>query len=470
MYSSIRFRFRAALLTLALTPAAALIAQYGGPVRTWWNAGTGELLSWDEDYADPTGQTGIRNTVGAVHTEGHPFFEALGENGRACITCHQPANAMSLSAATVRTRWIETGGRDPLFAAVDGSNCPSLPQKATGSHSLLLDRGLFRIALPWPPKAADGTAVTPEFQIEVVRDPTGCNTSREYGLTGAHPFVSVYRRPRIAANFNYVAAPGRPFAFMADGRESNLRSQAISAALTHEQARAAPSEEELQRIIEFESQIYAAQSSDARGGLMYEANGPLPLGPDSMARGRAGIFDADGPQSRAIWQSFDTWKNSAATLGPGVQSEFRASVARGAAVFSSRRFIVGEIASLGRDATCASCHSAGVARWMDIGTTNHQLAEASPDLPLFKITCTMGTDQGSVVYTQDPGRALITGKCADVGAIVMQQLRGLSARAPYFTDGSAQTLRAVVEFYDRRFRIGLTENEKHDLIDFLSVL
>jgi hypothetical protein len=107
-----------------------LIAQYGGPVRTWWNAGTGEVFPWDEDYADPTGQTGVRNTVGAVHTEGHPFFEALGENRRACITCHQPANAMGLSAATVRERWTETSGKDPLFAAVDGSNCPSLPQEA----------------------------------------------------------------------------------------------------------------------------------------------------------------------------------------------------------------------------------------------------------------------------------------------------------------------------------------------------
>ena len=90
---------------------------------------------------------------------------------------------MGLAAETARRRWEETGGKDPLFAAVDGANCPSLPQDQRASHSLLLDRGLFRIFLPWPPRAADGTPLRPEFTIEVVRDPTGCNTDAVYGLT-----------------------------------------------------------------------------------------------------------------------------------------------------------------------------------------------------------------------------------------------------------------------------------------------
>jgi hypothetical protein len=28
-------------------------------------------------------------------------------NGRACVTCHQPANALSVSTATLRERWKE---------------------------------------------------------------------------------------------------------------------------------------------------------------------------------------------------------------------------------------------------------------------------------------------------------------------------------------------------------------------------
>ena len=40
----------------------------------------------------------------------------------------------------------------------------------------------------------------------------------------------------------------------------------------------------------------------------------------------------------------------------------------------------------------------------------------------------------------------------------MQQFRGLAARAPYFANGSAETLRDLVDFYDRRFNIGYTES------------
>ena len=52
----------------------------------------------------------------------------------------------------------------------------------------------------------------------------------------------------------------------------------------------------------------------------------------------------------------------------------------------------------------------------------------------------------------------------------MQQFRGLTARAPYFANGSAGDLTELVDFYDRRFRIGLTEKEKQDLVNFLSIL
>jgi cytochrome c peroxidase len=65
---------------------------------------------------------------------------------------------------------------------------------------------------------------------------------------------------------------------------------------------------------------------------------------------------------------------------------------------------------------------------------------------------------------------LISGKCVDVGSIVMQQLRGLAARAPYFVNGSAKSLREVVDFYDRRFEMKLSDEEKEDLINFLGAL
>ena len=456
-----------AVAAAVLAPTAALVAQSGrsyGPGQIWWDAGHHGILPWEETYDNPNGQLSILNKTGAIHTEDHPFFEPLGSNGRACVTCHQPFNAMSVSAAALRERWTETQGKDPVFAAIDGSNCPDLPQDLVSSHSLLLDKGLFRIPLPWPPRKADGKPIRPEFRIEVVRDPTGCNTSPIYGLKSPKPSISVYRRPRMAANLECVIAGPEGTSFMADAREPTLRDQAISAILIHEQAAAAPASEQLQRIVDFETQIYSAQSADIRGGLLTERDGPLPLGPGNLASGRAGSLASNLPSA------FNAWRKSKDDGDLGLQREFRASVVRGSDLFSARPFRNGA----GGNQTCATCHTPGITRWMDIGTTNQPSAKESPDLPLFRITCDSAASRhpspGRVIDTHDPGRALISGKCADVGAIVLQQLRGLAARAPYFSNGSARTLREVVDFYDRRFEIGYTEREKQDLVNFLGVL
>src|SRR5256712_11545090 len=127
------------------------------------------------------------------------FRSPLGTNGRSCVTCHQPTSAMSLSLDLIRLRWADTNGKDALFAAVDGSNCPDLPQDKEESHSLLLERGLFRIALPWPPVNTSGHFFKPDFRIEVVRDPTGCNKNPAS--------ISAYRRPPVAANLQSIALP-----------------------------------------------------------------------------------------------------------------------------------------------------------------------------------------------------------------------------------------------------------------------
>src|SRR6516164_4695659 len=213
----------------------------------WWDPNRGTPLPPSKTFGDPSGQLRLLNTSGAVETSGHPFFNPLGGNGRACVTCHQPSSAMSLSLDLIRLRWSDTNGKDPLFAAIDGSNCPDLPQDKEESHSLLLERGLLRIALPWPPVADSGRRLKPDFRIEVVRDPTGCNKNPAS--------VSVYRRPRVAANLKYIAQSGG-VTLMADGREPSLQSQAITAALTHEQAQTAPISARLQQIEDFERQLF----------------------------------------------------------------------------------------------------------------------------------------------------------------------------------------------------------------------
>src|SRR5215813_8941268 len=260
-------------------PGRALEGRYQLTYYPWWDVNRGTPFPPSMAFGDPSGQLRLLNKSGEVQTTDHPFFTPLGSNGRACITCHQPASAMSLSLELIRLRWADTNGKDPLFAAVDGSNCPDLPQDKEESHSLLLKQGLLRIALPWPPVTASGKPIKPEFRIEVVRDPTGCNKNSTS--------ISVYRRPRVAANLQYIVLPTGG-TLMADGREPTLQSQAASAALTHEQASAAPTPAQLKQIEDFERQLFMAQQWDVLGGLLAEPGGPPMLGADNLASGRSG--------------------------------------------------------------------------------------------------------------------------------------------------------------------------------------
>jgi hypothetical protein len=428
----------------------------------WWLAGQGTVVPHTFDWENLTGQMRVQNQSGDVTTQNHPFFTALGSNGRACVTCHQPSNSMSVGTALLQQRWSGTQAQDPVFAAIDGSNCPSLPQQPMSSHSLLLNRGLFRIGLPWPPTGTDGQPITPEFQIQVVSDPTGCNTSSIYGLTSQQPTISVYRRPRVVANLQYVGGPDAAY-LLADGRATTLQAQAMSAAPIHEEASTPLTADQLQQIVDFETQVFAGQNWDAQGGMLDEFGGPPILGVNNMALGVPGASGI--PVSP---DAFDSWRNQTGLAQR--QQVFRQSAVRGSDLFFSRQFQL----SPGVMGTCSSCHQAGASQWIDTGTTNLPTAKASPELPLFLITCDSSAPPhpllGSVIFTQDPGRALITGKCADVGSIVMQQFRGLAARAPYFSNGSAATLDELVDFYDRRFAIGFTDQEKQDLVSLLSIL
>jgi hypothetical protein len=503
-----------------LTAASSLTGQErAASSARWWSPGDGRALTATAAYDNRFGTLSILNTAGQVETKGHAFFEPIGRNGRACVTCHQPADGMSVSVDSIEARWRETNGRDPIFAAVDGSNCPHLPQDDPASHSLLLKRGLIRIPLPWPPRRADGTRVEPEFTIEVIRDSTGCNTHPEYGLTSSSPTVSVYRRPRPVANLKYVVADdfgvgpfiaknGQPAArdpqsgkplqmnMMADARETTLTGQAVSAAIGHLQTTSAPSAAQVQQIVAFERQVYAAQSRHREAGDLTEPGGPPALGPAALAAGRAAVLGNN--TTNFVFPMGEVWKALPRSSNGDVDARNRSreSVARGHDVFFFRTFWIRDAMHLNTvglgnpvKRTCATCHGMHMTGmdtangWMDIGTTNLPWASEPPqspwstdrpEMPLFKLTCRTALAPhpflGRVIYTQDPGRALISGKCNDIGTIVEQQFRGLAARAPYFSNGSARTLRELVDFYDRRFNIQLSETERQDLVNFLSTL
>ncbi len=496
---------------------SALWLTSGAAAGEWWAPGDGRPLPAEAYYPNEAGALGILNTAGPIDTRGHPFFEPLAANGRACVTCHQPADAMALSVASVRERWDATRGQDPLFAASDGRNCPHLAEGDPAAHSLLLSRGLIRVALPWPPRDAAGAPLPVEFTLEVVRDPPGCNTHPTYGLASAQPTVSVYRRPRPVANTKYlthnnfgvgpfIAKSGLPAVrdpdtglptsmnMMADARVTTLKAQAVDAARTHLGMPNGLAAAELERIVGFEQQIYAAQARDLAAGDL--TSGPPGFGPRNLAAAPAGVLGNN--TTRWVFPLGDAWQPSQGGRGAEAEAEAdaRAAIARGHDVFMFRTFFIRDSMHLNSvglgnpvKRTCSTCHGMHMTGmdvangWMDIGTTNLPWAREAPlnpwtseapQLPLFKVTCHASVAPhpflGRVIYTQDPGRALVSGKCNDVGAIVMQQFRGLPARAPYFSNGSAATLRELVDFYDRRYSIGYSEQEKRDLIAFLGAL
>lgn len=65
---------------------------------------------------------------------------------------------------------------------------------------------------------------------------------------------------------------------------------------------------------------------------------------------------------------------------------------------------------------------------------------------------------------------MISGKFADIDRFKGPVLRGLAARAPYFHNGAAQTLLDAVNFYDVRFHIGFSAQDKADSVAFLNSL
>lgn len=539
------------------------IFQAPRPAQIFREGGIPPAVPEHEVDADPTGRVGSYQPLGQTATATNAFFQSLGENGRSCVTCHLPPNAMSVSLDNINTRWNATSGTDPIFAAIDGADCPNKVSLANlgeldprTAHSLLLNRGLFRIFLTVPPAA--------EFQVEVVSDPTdtanpqppfnkdGCNTDPAFAIatdvnTGnSFQQLSMYRRPRIAANLPFVMTTrsdlgvdpppaidpitgqpvavgtppvtidprtGRPVSgnIMWDGREPTLEHQASDATQGHAQAPNPPTSTQIAEMVQFELGIFSAQVWDA-WALELTAEGGLG-GPEFLSGGTPGLpagtvpvplqavpIPAPPPATgTASFPLFDAW----ASLAPSVKrAAQRESVARGQAIFQTRVFTINGVAGLNniggvkpsQSGTCSTCHNQAntgndsfPAAQHDIGIGGTKAAPGvtpptgapttvpgpSAALPIFKLTCNPGKStvyQGPIVVTNDPGLALITGLCADIGRFTVPQLRGLAARAPYFSDGSAATLLDVVTFYNNRFAIQLSNQDLQDLVAFLRSL
>lgn len=416
------------------------------------------------------------------------FFQSLGTNGRSCSSCHVPTEGWTVSSDELKLRFLLTQGTDPIFRTNDGSNCDqnidvSTVEGRRKAYSLLINRGLIRIALS-PPAGA-------EFTVSSVSNPYGCNDTTT---------LSMYRRPLPATNLKFLSA------VMWDGRESapqtgtqkiayatnptdllaDLAHQAIDATTGHAQAASAPTAQQVQDIVNFETSLITAQAIDFRAGALngFGAQG----GPVALASQQffIGINDPLGnnpfgtPFTANIFDLYDAWANSHASPKDPTPAGYRASVARGQAVFNTKPITITGVAGLNDDlnvasiaGNCGTCHDTNnvgdhsfpAPLNIGVGDLNSPL-----DVSYLPVITLENNTTHEVKKTTDPGRALITGLWKDVGRLKGPILRGLPSRAPYFHNGSAQSLSDVVDFYDKRFNVGFTAQEKSDLIAFLSTL
>jgi len=387
------------------------------------------------------------------------------------------------------------------------------------AYSLILTRGVFRIFLPVPADA--------DFTISVLSDPTGCNTNPLYnqvtdpttGLTTQ--IISVYRRPLISSNlkfktivlgdtidFNNGADPLDPTQtpdpidpttgliaggnIMWDGRELDLSTQAVDATLSHAQATAPPTTAQVAEMVAFENGIYSAQQYRSYVGSL-STNGAL--------GGPVNLYDLAPGNPASLTGGLPTFFTSYSTVTGSTAAELlEESIYRGQVIFNTRPINITYTAGLTNIpffpgtgpassgnlivGNCAICHNqAGSGNdafqnaQHDLGVSGDLAAFGGPspatDLPIFVVTCNAGAPtayHSSVIYTNDPTRALISGKCADVGRSTVPQLRALASHPPYFHDGSAASLLAVVNFYAKRFGIVYSAQDKIDLVNYLASL
>lgn len=326
--------------------------------------------------------------------------ETFGGNGRTCRTCHSSSSG-ALSPQEVQLRFSLDPG-DPLFRPMDSDD------GAGTSYDRLLQYATILVTIPLP------------SNVSLKDDPAARSVVLERAVT-----TTFDRHPALED------------VLMADGRESDLATQALHAVTAHMEPGVEPTQEQLQQIATFERERLF--SSDAL---------------ERYARG--------GPP-------------------PSLPAGTTASERRGRKFFEDVPF---DLERTGLAGFCAQCHSGPM-----LNTTNehHFMQPAGLRVStafvseinarrLPERTFVFVGDDGAVteVSSPDPGRALITGRPAAADGFRIPSLWGIGATAPYFHDNSAATLEELVAHYDafafREFKVHLSEQEQADIVSFLGLL
>jgi cytochrome c peroxidase len=426
-----------------------------------------------EPSRNPAGIAETVHTTGAIDRT-NPFFQVLGPNPRTCETCHGSGMGWTLTAKGAAKLFKQSEGLDPLFMLHDAGNRPdadiSTRDARLASFSTLIEKGLIRFARTVP--------ATAEFTVTAVEDPHGFATPTR---------LVNFRRPTHTANEAKVAMTNNAPAPQPDIRAS-LAGTVRGAAQFHGQrdpATPVPTDQQF-AAADMQLGIFFAQSIDEDAGRLDDdgaMGGPFNLRDQTFY---VGINDIQGNDpithtyTSKIFNLFDAWERyDNDRCGPSNRARKRAAIWRGQEIFNNKQFDMSGVSGLNDQlaqpvvhGTCGTCHNSpnvgghSVYRLFDIGTADEP--NCASDLPI--LTLQHKTMAGVTRRTCDMGRGGGSGLWIDVGKFRAHPLRGLAARAPYFHDGQAKTVKDVIQYHDRRFNIGLSHRETQDLEAFLNAL
>jgi cytochrome c peroxidase len=318
-----------------------------------------------------------------------------------------------------------------------------------------------------------------------------------YGYASANE-LSLFRRPLPTTNLRFLST------VMHDGRETligsdhcniseeggvcfesiqfNLAHQSNSAITSHARG-ISLTPEQREAIVAFEIELATAQFLDKRVGNLSATGGQG--GPDNILseltyygiNDNLGDYETGAPFTSLVFTLYSSWIGSNNTA--------RAAIARGENLFNNRPITISGVGGLNGSVgspftpplpdsftgSCTTCHNTpNAGNHSIVAPLNIGISDASrrtSDMPLYTFK---KMPSGPTIQTTDPGRALISGKFDDIGKFKGPTLRGLAARAPYFHNGAAKDLDAVIDFYDERFQMNLTPEEHKDLVAFLRTL
>jgi hypothetical protein len=399
-------------------------------------AETGQLPN-NFPFLNPAGTAATYSTAGFVDLE-NPFHVPQGTNGRSCESCHLVHAGWSIRPIDVELKFLLTGGKDPIFNRLDANRAQpdETSLKAKYASYSMLRKGLFR--------RNGNVPGTSEYEIIAFDDPLGAGAS----LTR----FEFFRRPLATANFHIAKNIG--WHDQNTNGSGNVHAGLISQAagnITGGQEGPPATAETLESIAGYEEGLAFAQqfvfgvgaldSCGARGG-------PENLSSQPSMPGRFNLFDA--------W--IDLVPGSCTTRSADRK---RAQIARGQELFNNPN----------PGGRCGFCHNAQNngshvdGRLFDVGASRAQFRK--PGMPIYTLR-KKGTTLERI--TTDPGRAVRTGLWNDIDMFKTPSLRGVSARAPYFHNGIAPTLKDVVIHYEVALGFVFTRQEREDLVAFLEAL